>query len=149
MIDTNIFFIKKFDAVQEYFKVLTDLVFEERVTVLHNDILLREYKNNIDKMINESTKIIKDGLNQKNSLLYKYKPNEEKNNKEIINNFKEYWTNNVKETFFKEFFLLEPKQIEISKDVDSIFNNYFESVLPFENKNEKNQNFLMRLLLIH
>lgn len=141
LIDTNIFVSKKFDVAQEYFTILTDLVSNEEVIVLYNDILLHEYKNNIDKMINVSTKIITAGLKQTGSLLSKYKPNEEKNNKEISKNFEKYWINNIKETFCGKFFQLSPKQIEISKDVDSIFKNYFEVMPPFENKNEKKTEF--------
>lgn len=140
LIDTNIFYEKKFDVEHKYFQTLSEFVYNQEIKVLVNSILRNEYASNIKKMIEASQKYINVALGKNDSLLYKYRVSKGKGNRAIRKHFEEYWIFNVEQPFFDFLDQINAIDIGLSNDVERAFESYFKSKPPFEdNKTKKNE----------
>lgn len=136
MIDTNVFMEKKFQTESIEAKDLLYIVEKEYITFIYNNILLGEYKNNLEKLVTstkeEFNKFMKDGGLA--GVLGLFGGVSKRDSKDIL--VKKY-VNKYLKKFGKYLEALGGVDIGL-QGLEKLFENYFKMVPPFE-KSKKDE----------
>lgn len=141
MIDTNYFISKKFDTSTIALENFQEMIKAELGVFLYNDILIGEYKSNLNKAINSTKEKFKGFLGDKDTLNKAIPMFGVMRRKEKIEEFEKVHLIPYENKFWEYI-----KQIDgidtMIKDisVEEIFKKYFDAKPPFQtNKNKKSE----------